>query len=211
MRTFPFGTISSVKYLIGIDEAGRGPLAGPVSVGAMMLPTDFDLSLVDGARDSKKMSEAARERCYERLVELRDAGAINFAVAFSDNSIIDTRGIVYAVHAALANCLEQLQAHAEECEIRLDGSLKAPDHFLRQTTIIRGDDSEPVISMASIAAKVERDRHMIEMAAQYPEYGFEIHKGYGTAKHRKMIGERGLSGLHRATFCSRLLIGSQSV
>ncbi len=197
-----------MKYLIGIDEAGRGPLAGPVSVGAMMVPMDFDFSCVPDARDSKKMTEAARERCYERLIALREAGTLNFAVSFSDNTMIDTQGIVPAIRASLANCLEQLHAKADECEIRLDGSLHAPKHFLNQSTIIRGDDSEPVISMASIAAKVERDRYMVSIAEQYPEYGFAGHKGYGTAKHLKAIGEKGLSGLHRATFCSRLLIGS---
>ncbi len=194
-----------MKYLIGIDEAGRGPLAGPVSVGAVMLPIDFDLSLVSDARDSKKMTEAARERSYARLLELREQGALNFAVSFSDNSIIDTEGIVPAIRAALAECLEKLAAHPDECEIRLDGSLKAPARFLRQTTIIRGDDSEPVISMASIAAKVERDRYMVQVAAEYQEYGFDIHKGYGTLKHRNAIVSSGLSTLHRVSFCKNLL------
>ncbi len=177
----------------------------------MMVPMDFDFSLVSDARDSKKMSEVAREKCYIRMAELKDAGILNFAVSFSDNTVIDSHGIVPAVRMALAHCLEQLEAKAGECEIRLDGSLKAPTHFLNQSTIIRGDDSEVIISMASIAAKVERDRYMVHVAAEYPEYGFDIHKGYGTAKHREAIGERGLSRLHRATFCSRLLIGSQSV
>jgi ribonuclease HII len=194
-----------MKYLIGIDEAGRGPLAGPVSVGAMMVPMDFDFSLVEGVRDSKKLSKKKREAHFARFEELRDSGLLSFAVAFSSASIIDTCGIVPAIRLALAETLEKLGARADECEIRLDGSLKAPERFTNQATIIRGDDSEPVISMASIAAKVLRDRHMVEAASRHPEYGFDVHKGYGTASHIKAIGERGLSGLHRTTFCSRIL------
>ncbi len=176
-----------------------------------MVPHDFDLSQVAEARDSKRMSEAAREACYAHMLDMKNAGALNFAVAFSPASLIDLDGIVPAIRAALAECLEKLEVSADECEIRLDGSLKAPAHFKNQTTIIRGDDSEPVISMASIAAKVERDRYMVAISDQYPAYDFAGHKGYGTAKHRKAIGEQGLSRLHRATFCTRLLIGSQSV
>jgi ribonuclease HII len=191
-----------VKYLIGIDEAGRGPLAGPVSVGAVMLAHDF--ALAEGMRDSKKMTEKGREAAYERLIELKSEGVLDFAVAFSDNTIIDTEGIVPAIRAALARCLEQLKADASDCEIRLDGSLTAPAHFVHQTTIIRGDDLEPVISMASIAAKVERDRYMIEISKKYPAYGFEGHKGYGTAAHCAAITREGLSDLHRRSFCMNL-------
>lgn len=157
------------------------------------------------------MSEAAREACYARMMDLKNAGALNFAVAFSSASRIDADGIVPAIRSALAECLEKLDALPHECEIRLDGSLSAPAHYKNQTTIIRGDDSEPVISMASIAAKVERDKYMVQVSSQYPEYGFALHKGYGTAKHRQVIRQQGLSELHRATFCSRLRIGSQSV
>ncbi len=196
---------NGVKYLIGIDEAGRGPLAGPVSVGAVMVPVDFDFSLVDGVRDSKKLSEKKRESLFARFEELRESGQISFAVAFSPASIIDSKGIVFAIRAALAATLEKLGARADECEIRLDGSLKAPEQFKQQQTIIRGDDSEPVISMASIAAKVIRDRHMVAIASQYPAYGFDVHKGYGTLAHRRAIIRDGLSDIHRATFCSRIL------
>ncbi|MEK7601590.1 MAG: ribonuclease HII [Patescibacteria group bacterium] len=202
---------NGVKYLIGIDEAGRGPLAGPVSVGAVMVPMDFDFTLVEGVKDSKKLSEKKRESLFARFEELRESGQISFVVAFSPASIIDSKGIVFAIRSALAATLEKLGARADECEIRLDGSLKAPEQFTSQQTIVRGDDSEPVISMASIAAKVIRDRHMVQIASQYPAYGFEVHKGYGTASHIKVIGERGLSDLHRTSFCSKLLVGSESV
>jgi len=193
-----------MKFLIGIDEAGRGPLAGPVSVGAMMVPTDFDFNAIKGIRDSKKLSEKKRDALFEKFEALRDKGEISFAVALSPASVIDREGIVPAIRSALAETLRSLGAGANECEIRLDGSLSAPKEFITQSTIIRGDDTEPVISMASIVAKVLRDRHMKEIARDYPGYGFEIHKGYGTAAHIKVIRERGLSAVHRSTFCTRL-------
>lgn len=197
-----------VQYLVGIDEAGRGPLAGPVAVGAVIVPMDFDFSLVTGVRDSKKMTETAREAMYARIHELQETGQLRYAVSFSAATIIDTEGIVPAIRSALGRCLEALEANPLECEIRLDGSLFAPPHFVSQTTIIRGDDSEPVISLASITAKVLRDRYMSDLAERYPAYGFEAHKGYGTAAHIQSIGRHGLSDIHRATFCSRLQIAT---
>ncbi|MFA7309529.1 MAG: ribonuclease HII [Candidatus Paceibacterota bacterium] len=207
-----------MKYLIGIDEAGRGPLAGPVSVGAVMVPMDFDFSLVEGVRDSKKLSEKKRETLFARFEELQDGGQLSFAVAFSSASIIDTRGIVFAIQSALSRCLQELRKDRPFCkkdgpfyEVLLDGGLKAPDEYLNQKTIIRGDDSEPVISMASIAAKVLRDRHMVEISSQYPTYGFDIHKGYGTLEHRRVLIREGLSSEHRATFCKNLRIKDKSL
>ncbi|MDB5237839.1 MAG: rnhB [Candidatus Kaiserbacteria bacterium] len=196
-----------MKYLIGIDEAGRGPLAGPVSVGAIMVPMNFDFSLADGARDSKKMTEKAREELYARIHEMQENGLLKYAVSFSAATIIDSRGIVPAIKSALKRCLEKLEADPGECEIRLDGSLYAPKQFTSQTTIIRGDDSEPVISMASIMAKVTRDRYMKKQARTYPAYAFDEHVGYGTSKHRLAIRSLGLSPLHRKSFCSRVLAG----
>jgi ribonuclease HII len=193
-----------MKYLVGIDEAGRGPLAGPVAVGAVIVARDFDFSRVAGVRDSKKLTPESREKWYATLMELSAAGELRFSVSFSSAHSIDTRGIVPAIRSALSRCLEKLDAHPEECDVRLDGSLSAPKHFTQQTTIIRGDDLEPVISLASIAAKVERDRYMRRIAARYPAYGFDIHKGYGTKNHRAAIKERGFCDLHRTTFCTRL-------
>jgi len=193
------------KYIIGIDEAGRGPLAGPVSVGAVSLPVGFDVALVAGAKDSKMMTPRMREKLYEEMCILRAAGKIDFAVAFSDAAMIDREGIVPAIRAALTSALTLLDLDPAVCEVRLDGGLHAPDHFKNQTTIIRGDQTELAISLASIAAKVERDRIMIDIAAQFPAFKFEIHKGYGTALHRRMIQEIGLSPIHRASFCTRIV------
>ncbi|MCE9541499.1 ribonuclease HII [Candidatus Kaiserbacteria bacterium] len=197
-----------MQYLIGIDEAGRGPLAGPVSVGAVMVPHDFDFELLRGARDSKKLSEKKREEWYERLLHMKSDGVLNFAVALSPAASIDEEGIVPAIRSALSRCLDELRASPEACEIRLDGSLFAPDTFPNQKTIIRGDDTEPVISIASIAAKVTRDRYMMSMATQYPTYRFDEHKGYGTAAHRRLIAEHGFCEIHRRSFCTRLTVGT---
>src|SRR4029077_7572746 len=117
---------SLMKYLIGIDEAGRGPLAGPVSVGAVMVPYDFDWSVTKGIRDSKKLTEKSREEWYERLLTLKSDRRLDFAVAFSSAAFIDSEGIVPAIHTALTMCLQELKAVPEECTILLDGSLYAP-------------------------------------------------------------------------------------
>lgn len=196
------------RFIIGIDEAGRGPLAGPVAVGAAMVGEDFDWSLVRGAKDSKQMTPNSREALYETMCALRESGAIDFAVAFSSSKYIDTYGIVPAIKSALERALVSItkdEPPSENCEVLLDGGLRAPERFANQKTIIRGDASEPVISLASIAAKVERDRLMCSLSARYPAYGFEIHKGYGTAAHRKAIAAEGLSQVHRATFCRAIV------
>ena len=201
-----------MEFLVGIDEAGRGPLAGPVAVGAVMVARDFDWALVAGAKDSKQMTPKSREVLYIKMSELRESGELDFAVEFSSPSMIDTYGIVPAIKSALARALRRIQeATPLECEVRLDGNLKAPVEYVRQTTIIRGDQSEPIISLASIAAKVERDRLMMRFAMKYPEYAFEAHKGYGTAAHLVAIRDYGLSAIHRRTFCKRLISGQETV
>ena len=193
------------QYLIGIDEVGRGPLAGPVYVGAVSMPHNFNWKLVDGVRDSKKLTSCAREKWYKKLEGMRAARQLNFATASSSSETIDEKGIVFSISAALEECLNLLEANPKTCEILLDGSLHAPAQFARQKTIIHGDDIEPIISIASIVAKVERDALMTSLAVQFPEYGFERHKGYGTAVHCSAIKEHGLCKLHRKTFCSRLV------
>ncbi|HWP61245.1 MAG TPA: ribonuclease HII [Candidatus Paceibacterota bacterium] len=196
------------EFLIGIDEAGRGPLAGPVAVGAVAVPLGFDWTLVAGAKDSKQMSEKAREQLYGTMTDLRQAGTLNFAVAFSSSTMIDQWGIVPAIKSALARALDAVAKSTENrsaYEIRLDGGLRAPTEFKNQSTIIRGDQSEPIISLASIAAKVERDRLMLRLAKKFPRYEFDRHKGYGTALHRASIIQNGLSPVHRRSFCKALI------
>ena len=192
------------KYIIGIDEVGRGPLAGPVAVGAVAVPKNFDWKLVSGVRDSKKLTPHAREEWYKKLQNLRRAKKLDFFVLFSSVKMIDRRGIVFSIRSALLKCLKQLGANPRNCEILLDGSLYAPNDFLAQKTIIGGDDLEPIISMASVVAKVSRDKLMLKLSKKYPMYGFEKHKGYGTKVHFEMLKKQGLSAIHRRSFCSSI-------
>jgi ribonuclease HII len=196
-----------VRYVIGIDEAGRGPLAGPVAVGAVVVPEDFDFSVVKGVRDSKKLTPRAREQWYRKLRGLRRDGSLDFAVSFSSAEIIDRRGVTPAIQSALARCLKKLNAAPRHSMVLLDGSLYAPEEFTMQKTIIGGDDTKPLIAMAAIVAKVRRDRLMKRAAKRYPMYDFEVHKGYGTSAHLKAIRKIGFCELHRTTFCTRLRIG----
>src|SRR3989344_1683115 len=178
-----------MNYLIGIDEAGRGPLAGPVAVGAVMVPIDFDWSLVEGVRDSKKLLEKKREEFFARAVELEQSQTLRFSVSTSSAAYIDRYGIVPAIKRALAEALSRFEIEPGDCRVMLDGSLSAPAEYIHQETIIRGDDTEPAISLASIMAKVTRDRLMRRLSPQYPSYGFDVHKGYGTLMHRTRIAQ----------------------
>jgi ribonuclease HII len=211
LNTALFATIYVVmRYVIGIDEAGRGPLAGPVAVGAVMVPEDFDWSLIEGVKDSKQLRPQIREELFEKLQSLERRGKLRYAVRFSSSQSIDRIGIVRSIRRALVCALEALEPDPAVCTVLLDGSLYAPRQFVDQRTIIRGDQSEPVIGLASIAAKVLRDRRMEKLALEYPSWGFDIHKGYGTLEHRRAISAHGLSDLHRASFCTSLRIGPKS-
>lgn len=189
------------RLLIGIDEAGRGPLAGPVSVGAVLLLPHFDRGALAGIKDSKKLSQQAREEWYGKMRLWQKEGSLRFAVAYSSAERIDRLGIVWAVSSALRRALLALEADPPKSLVLLDGGLRAPHAYVRQETIIRGDASEPVIALASIAAKVRRDRLMKRLARAYPAYGFEVHKGYGTKRHKDAIARFGLCAMHRRSFC----------
>ena len=194
----------TMNYLIGIDEAGRGPLAGPVAVGIAVVPVDFDWAQLENVKDSKQLNEKKREVVFTNTQKLAQEGVLRYAVAFSSAALIDTHGISHAIRAAIERALRNLEVEPDECEVLLDGSLKAPERFIHQRTIIKGDASEPIISLASICAKVSRDHIMIRENERFPCYGFSIHKGYGTASHISAIREHGLSELHRKSFCTRL-------
>jgi len=189
-----------MKWIIGIDEAGRGPLAGPVSVGLVKIPADFDWALVPGVNDSKKLSEKKREVIFENAKELAKKGSIEYSVKSVSAQSIDAKGIVPAIVRAIESGVEDLQLSPADCFIKLDGSLKAPKAF-RQETIIGGDGKEAIIGLASIMAKVTRDRYMIKQAEIYPQYGLAQHKGYGTKKHREAILKHGCSPIHRNSYC----------
>jgi ribonuclease HII len=198
-------SVKKSKYIIGIDEAGRGPLAGPVSVGAVCLHVGFDHNLFKGVRDSKKLSSDQRDFWYQRLEEWERQGFLHFHAALISSNIIDKKGISKAIKMGIDECLNILDIPHDDCEIFLDGSLRAPSKYIYQRTIIRGDDLIPVISLASIAAKVTRDRYIIKISKKYPKYKLNIHKGYGTRMHRELIKKHGPSRIHRMSFLRNLI------
>jgi ribonuclease HII len=189
-----------MEFILGVDEAGRGPLAGPVAVGVVAVPKGFDVAMeFPGVKDSKKLSEKKRENIFKLLTTRVAQSDLRFTVEFESAETIDQYGIAHAVRAALSRGVNALAPDAAQVKIQLDGSLKAPPEYA-QETIINGDDLVPIISLASIAAKVLRDRHMTELSLQYPVYGFQKHKGYGTAVHYEMLKKHGLCAIHRRSF-----------
>jgi ribonuclease HII len=189
-----------MDWLVGVDEAGRGPLAGPVAVGVVAVPRHFDIrKAFPGINDSKKLSEAVREELYAEAIGRHKAGDIRLCARLASAPYIDAHGITRAVRRGVWSGVRHV-ADPETSFVKLDGLLKAPPEY-SQETIIKGDALEPVISLASVVAKVRRDRLMKRLAAQFPQYGFEIHKGYGTRRHLEAIGEFGLCALHRRSFC----------
>ncbi len=188
---------------MGIDEVGRGPLAGPVSVGIVLCRQHF---VLEGAGDSKTMTESARERIYDIAGDLATEGIVRFTVQSVPAAIIDVIGIEAALGKAIADGLQKLAPDPSKVEVVLDGRLKAPERY-RQQCLIHGDSLVPAISLASIVAKVERDRYMAGAAhRRYPEYGFNSHKGYGTKIHYDALQEHGLTPIHRRSFLKNLVL-----
>ena len=190
--------------IIGIDEAGRGPLAGPVAVGVAKICHDFDMSFFEGIKDSKKLTEKGRKEWFAKAEEMKREGKLNFTVELVGADVIDKRGIVYAIKLGMSKCMKRLGVD-EDAKIFLDGSLHAPKEFKNQETIIKGDEKIALISLASICAKVARDQYMSKLATEYPEYKFDIHKGYGTKAHIEAIKKHGSSAVHRMSFLKNIL------
>ncbi|KND51058.1 MAG: ribonuclease HII [Parcubacteria bacterium C7867-007] len=189
-----------MAYIVGVDEAGRGPLAGPVAVGVVKIAEGYDLlEVFPGLNDSKKLSEKKRELLFLKLQEEIKKGNVQAVVCLSSEKMIDEKGIAFAIRHALARGVRKLMPDPMEGKVYLDGSLKAPPEY-SQETIIGGDATIPAIMLASVAAKVTRDRLMKKLATEYPLYGFEIHKGYGTKMHMLALREHGLCAIHRASF-----------
>lgn len=205
-----------MKFIIGVDEAGRGPLAGPVAVGVAVVPGNFlwDKKL-PGVTDSKQLSEKKREKIFMAARRLKAAGQINYAVALVSAKVIDKIGIVPAINLAIKRAFSQIQNNLnipvnryiyDDCQVLLDGGLKAPTEFNNQKTIIKGDSQEKIIGLASIVAKVTRDRYMVLQSSKpiFTPYEFATHKGYGTKKHRLSIAKCGVSSEHRQSYCKNL-------
>lgn len=187
-------------WIVGIDEAGRGPLAGPVAVGLVKIPVGFDWETLRDVGDSKQVSAKNRQAIFEQAKILKQAGKLDFRVIEKSNKAIDAVGISSVIKAAISEGLELLRVTPQNCFIKLDGSLKAPSAFAQQT-IIKGDQTELEIGLASILAKETRDATMLRVAKKYPQYTFENHKGYGTKEHRRLIYTFGISDIHRQSYC----------
>ncbi len=232
--------VKEKEYLIGIDEAGRGPLGGPVAIGVSFISKEFQKEVFlllkkAGLNDSKQVKEKTREELYEILVQLKKEQKIKWEVMLVSAKVISKKGISFAINFGIQKGLEKLlvrhprvdapQGHFyfdkskyvedpgikpldsrlrgndvsyEQIKLELDGALKIPQgNWKKSSVIIKGDSIKPSIMIASILAKVTRDRHMKKLSKKYPQYNFEIHKGYGTQKHRDLIKKHGLSTEHR--------------
>ena len=223
------------SYIIGIDEVGRGPVAGPVAVCSFqLLSTDYQLLIKNGEeelgiklKDSKKLSKKQREKWFGYLKREKEKGNCDFAVSMVSAEWIDKVGIVRAIQKALDRSLGEIakrnsanssrftqrgepyatpnSQNSSLLNIFLDGGLKAPKEYENQQTVIKGDELHPIISCASIVAKVSRDRLMFEYAKEYKEYGFENHAGYGTKAHYEAIKKHGKTTLHRKSFLKNIV------
>ncbi len=182
---------SGYTAVCGVDEAGRGPLAGPVYAAAVILPAG---KIIDGVNDSKKLSEKKREQLFDVIVEQ----ALAFSVAYATAKEIDEVNILNATYLAMQRAVDGLPLSADYAMI--DGNRMPPHLHIPGETIIKGDAKSASIAAASILAKVSRDRYMLEMAQNYPQYQFEKHKGYGTKLHYEMLDKFGPCDIHRQTF-----------
>ena len=180
------------KVICGVDEVGRGPLAGPVVAAAVILPLDFPDSLASQIRDSKKMSDIARERIFEPLKQ-----HCRYAIAEASVAEIDELNILWASMLAMQRAIECLNTSIDTALI--DGT-RSPKLTCASTPIVKGDDKSYSIAAASIIAKVHRDRFMQKLATEYPAYGWDHNAGYGTAEHLAAVTQHGVTPWHRSTF-----------
>lgn len=192
-----------IRYIAGVDEVGRGPLAGPVITACVVLPEDFDVLGVD---DSKKLSEKKREELYDKIL----SKAVACGIGMCDNHVIDEINILEATKKAMTEAVMNADAMLrEKCgsgiEHILIDALTLRGVEIPQTGLIKGDANSLSIAAASIIAKVTRDRMMTEYAKEYPYYAFESNKGYGTKAHYQGIAEHGITDIHRKSFLKNIL------
>ncbi len=182
-----------VQTICGVDEAGRGPLAGPVCAAAVILPRDCE---IEGLNDSKKLSDAKRRALFPVICEK----AIAYGIGWASEQEIDEINILQATFLAMQRALDALRVRPDLALI--DGN-RAKDFGLPVQTVVKGDSRSANIAAASVLAKVSRDDVMDQMAKEYPQYGFEVHKGYGTKRHYDALREFGASPIHRKTFLKK--------
>ena len=188
-----------IKLVCGVDEAGRGPLCGPVVAAAVILKPD---SKIEGVNDSKKLSEKKREQVYENIME----NALAVGVGMSDVDVIESVNILNATKLAMKEAISKLKVQPEY--VLIDGN-QMIDIKIPGETVVHGDAISESIAAASIVAKVTRDRMLIEWDKTYPEYGFAKHKGYGTKAHTDAIAKYVLTPLHRPSFCTKFVKGGK--
>ena len=181
------------RVICGVDEAGRGPLAGPVCAAAVILPEGLE---IPGLTDSKKLTDKKRRELFPVIKEQ----ALAYGIAFASHEEIDEMNILQATYLAMERAMAQLAVKPDIAMI--DGN-RAKDFGLPVRTVVKGDSLSANIAAASVLAKVTRDDLMVELAAQYPEYGFEVHKGYGTKVHYEALRTHGASPVHRMTFLKK--------
>lgn len=189
MLSYEIDNCAGYKLIAGIDEAGRGPLAGPVAVAIAIMPMD---DIIEGINDSKKLSAKKREKLYDQIVEK----AIDYSVQLVDEKTIDKINILEATKLGMQNCIKSLKITPD---LVLIDAVKL-DTKIKSISIIHGDALSYNIACASILAKVTRDRLMDEYDLKYPEYGFKKHKGYGTKTHIEALKKYGKCPIHRDTF-----------
>ena len=182
-----------IGVICGVDEAGRGPLAGPVCAAAVILPEHLQ---IPGLNDSKKLSDKKRRELFPIIKEQ----AIAYGIAFASEQEIDEINILQATFLAMKRAIAQLEGKADFALI--DGN-RETDFGLPVQTVVKGDSRSANIAAASVLAKVTRDLYMEELAEKYPEYGFEVHKGYGTKAHYAALTEHGMCPAHRRTFLKK--------
>lgn len=183
------------NIICGVDEAGRGPLAGPVYAAAVILSPDC---VIEGLNDSKKLTEKKREALFDEIKEK----ALAYGIASADEKEIDEINILNATFLAMKRAIASLSVRPDLALI--DGNQK-PHTDIEEVTIIKGDAKSMSIAAASVLAKVSRDRFMLEMAEKYPQYEFARHKGYGTKLHYEKIAQYGVCDIHRRTFLKKIL------
>jgi len=190
------------KTVIGVDEAGRGPLAGPVYIGIVAVNREFDFDRFVNLTDSKQMNKKSREAVFNQVTDNNYSG-MAYTIRHTTAAFIDEYGIDTAISRAINRGLRHLDAPKNDPRILLDGGLSAPNKY-QQETITGGDKKEPIISLASVLAKVARDQYMRKISEQY-NFDFAQHKGYGTKKHRRAIQKVGPTDIHRNTFISSII------
>ena len=187
-------TDAGFQYICGVDEAGRGPLAGPVCAAAVILPIDIE---IPGLNDSKKLTDKKLRELFPVICEK----AIAYGIAFADHKEIDEMNILQATYLAMERAIEKMTVRPDFALI--DGN-RDKDFGLPLETVVGGDGRSASIAAASILAKVTRDDYMLQMAEIYPQYSFDVHKGYGTKAHYAALETNGPCEIHRMTFLKKL-------